>query len=341
MKLVAFLGPSLPAAEARGTVLPPARKGDVWRALVRYRPAAIALIDGVFESEPSVWHHEILDALDAGVRVFGGASMGALRAAELRARGMIGVGRIFEWYRDGRITDDSEVALLHAGAEHGFRPLTVPLVNVRWAAECARRAHVLRPAEGRALVSAAERIFYQERTWPRVLEALAAPARARWERFEVPDLKAEDARETLRAAAQPRSRWPVAPRQPAPSSLVRRARLDSAEIERLRRRSDSRELAEAGLRRALIAGWARECGLRPSPREVRAAELSWRKRLRLRTRAALCVRTGLTEAELLRACEELALEKLALDHAPRMIADGPAADEGLAAEARLRGLWDR
>src|SRR5205823_8696241 len=73
VKLVAFLGPSLPAAEARGTVLPPARKGDVWRALVRYRPAAIALIDGVFESEPSVWHHEILDALDAGVRVFGGA----------------------------------------------------------------------------------------------------------------------------------------------------------------------------------------------------------------------------------------------------------------------------
>jgi len=339
VKMVAFLGPSLPAAEARCTVLPPARKGDVWRALVRHRPAAIALIDGVFESEPSVWHHEILDALDAGVRVYGGASMGALRAAELHGRGMIGVGRVFEWYRDGRITDDSEVALLHGGAEHGFRPLTVPLVNVRFAAESARRKKVLRPAEARALVSAAERIFYQERTWPRVLGALSAPARARWERFAVPDLKAQDARETLREAARGRGRWPVVPRQPGPSSLVRRTRLDSADIDRLRRRSDAAELADAGLRRALLAGWARECGLRPLPREVHAAELSWRKRLGIRTRSALCIRTGLTEAEVLRACEELALERLALDHAPRMISDGPTADEGLVAEARLRGLF--
>jgi len=341
VKLIAFLGPSLPAAEARCTVLPPAKQGDVWRALTRYRPDAIALIDGVFESSPSVWHHEILDALDAGVLVYGGASMGALRAAELHGRGMRGAGRIFEWYRDGRITDDSEVALLHADAEHGFRPLTVPLVNVRWAADCAEHAGVLRPAEARALVAASERIFYQERTWPLVLDALPAAARARWERFEVPDLKADDARETLRAAKQPRSRWPAAPRKPAPSSRVRRARLDPTELDRLRGRSDARELADAGLRRALLAGWAREVGIEALPREVRAAERSLCKRLGLRTRAALCVRTGLTAAELLRACEDLALERLAIDHAPRMIADGPGPDEGLAAEARLRGLWNR
>src|SRR5439155_10243500 len=70
--IVAFLGPSLPAAQApRGvTLLPPARQGDVWRAM-RLKPRAIALIDGVFESQPSVWHHEILDALDAGIAVLG------------------------------------------------------------------------------------------------------------------------------------------------------------------------------------------------------------------------------------------------------------------------------
>ena len=45
--------------------------------------------------------------------------MGALRAAELSAHGMVGVGRIFGWYRDGVVVDDSEVALLHADAEHG------------------------------------------------------------------------------------------------------------------------------------------------------------------------------------------------------------------------------
>src|SRR5204862_4628809 len=111
--IVAFLGPSLPAREARGfRVLPPARQGDVWRAL-GLRPRAIALIDGVFEAQPSIWHREILDALDAGVPVVGGASMGALRAAELRTLGMTGVGRIFRWYRDGAVIDDAEVALLH------------------------------------------------------------------------------------------------------------------------------------------------------------------------------------------------------------------------------------
>src|SRR5438552_18870027 len=100
-----------------------------------------ALIDGVFESQPSVWHHEILDALDSGVQVFGGASTGALRAAELYSFGMAGVGRIFQSYRDEVIIDDSEVALLPAGADHAWRPLTVPLLNVRWAAQ-----QTLRPA---------------------------------------------------------------------------------------------------------------------------------------------------------------------------------------------------
>ncbi|MET0402172.1 MAG: TfuA-like protein, partial [Cystobacter sp.] len=89
-ELLVFLGPSLPEEEALALVpcrvLPPARQGDIWRAL-SLRPRAIALVDGVFEAQPSVWHHEVLAALDAGVAVFGGASMGALRAAELAPHG--------------------------------------------------------------------------------------------------------------------------------------------------------------------------------------------------------------------------------------------------------------
>lgn len=330
--IVAFLGPSLPAAEARGvTVLPPARQGDVWRAL-RLRPRAIALVDGVFESQPSVWHHEILDALDAGVAVFGGASMGALRAAELHTRGMIGVGRIFRWYRDGEIEDDSEVALLHAGAEHGFRPLTVPQVNVRWAAQEAVRARVLRPGEARALVRRSARIFYQDRTWPAVLQGLPAAAQARWARWTPPDLKALDARETLQAALKSAHARPASPRQPPPSSLVRRRRASAGE---LWQRADARELADAGLRRALLAAWARELGLLPARAEIEAAREQWQAALGT---SDLTAATGLDAAEVLRLCEELALERLVLDHAPRMVNDGPSADEALLAEARLRGL---
>jgi hypothetical protein len=200
--IVAFLGPSLSAAEARGfRVLPPARQGDVWRAL-ELRPRAIALIDGVFESQPSVWHREILDALDAGVPVVGGASMGALRAAELHTLGMTGAGRIFRWYRDGEVIDDAEVALLHADREHGYRALTVPQVNVRWSA-----LRTLPPAKARALIDASARIFYQDRTLPRLL-SLAPPA------FRLLDLKRADARAALRAArrAKPLGRRRAAPK---------------------------------------------------------------------------------------------------------------------------------
>ena len=132
-KLIVFVGPSLGRAEVLKLapsceVRPPARQGDIWRALPS-RPRAIALIDGVFEATPSVWHHELLSALSGGVAVFGASSMGALRAAELHPYGMKGIGRIFDDYRSGRRVDDADVALLHADEENAFRPMTFPLVN--------------------------------------------------------------------------------------------------------------------------------------------------------------------------------------------------------------------
>jgi hypothetical protein len=364
--VIAFLGPSLPAREARALspglrVLPPARQGDLWRALT-LRPRAIALIDGVFESQPSVWHHEILAALASGVRVVGGASMGALRAAELHEHGMEGAGRIFGWYRSGAIADDAEVALLHASAEHAFRPLTVPLVNVRWAARIAAGRRILSAAEARTLVGCAERIFYQDRTWPRVLAAadpLLAPAsRARFRAFAargLPDLKAEDARACLRLALRdlppPRER-PV----PSASALVRRRRLmDSVSrvpgspgtvpsgqvLSALRARADAAALGAQGLRRLLIAGFAAALGLAPSPEEIAAAETGWLSSLGVgpRGRVAFFAASGLAGDEVRAICTTLALEEIALQHAARLIADGPSPDEGLALEARLQGIW--
>ncbi|MEL7154742.1 MAG: TfuA-like protein, partial [Pseudomonadota bacterium] len=87
MKTVAFLGPSLPPADAAGVtdavILPPARRGDVVHAIAKHDPETILIIDGYFEQVPSVWHKEILWALSQGRTVAGAASMGALRAAEL------------------------------------------------------------------------------------------------------------------------------------------------------------------------------------------------------------------------------------------------------------------
>ena len=154
MSVILFAGPSLPPAarpEVPGAIWHgPARKGDVRRA-AEERPDAIGLIDGYFEVVPSVWHEEILWALDRGIRVYGAASIGALRAAELDVYGMVGVGRIYEMFRDGELEDDDEVALLHGPEELGYLPLTEAMVNIRATMEEAVRARVL-PADVAKLI---------------------------------------------------------------------------------------------------------------------------------------------------------------------------------------------
>ena len=113
MNAVIFAGPSLPpAVRPEDPALewrPPVKQGEVYEAALA-RPAIIGIIDGYFEVTPTVWHKEILWAMAQGIHVYGGASIGALRAAELHPFGMVGIGRIFEAYCDGTLTDDDEVA---------------------------------------------------------------------------------------------------------------------------------------------------------------------------------------------------------------------------------------
>ena len=151
------------------TCLPPAAQGDVYRATLT-RPAAIGLIDGYFERVPAVWHKEILWALGQGIHVFGSASMGALRAAELAPFGMIGVGAIFEAYRDGVLEDDDEVAVAHGPADSGYRAGSDAMVNIRATLLRAAREGVVDAAAASALERAAKGLFYAERSYARLLE---------------------------------------------------------------------------------------------------------------------------------------------------------------------------
>src|SRR5690606_7891959 len=117
MTLVVFAGPSLPPGELRArfpefSFAGPAQCGDVYRA-ARQRPRAIGLIDGYFDHRLSVWHKELLWALSQAIPVYGAASMGALRAAELDVHGMIGVGVVYELFRRGELEEDDEVAVVH------------------------------------------------------------------------------------------------------------------------------------------------------------------------------------------------------------------------------------
>jgi len=366
--LVVFLGPSLPAAEARALgpcrVLPPARAGDLF-AVLPERPLAVALVDGVFEAVPSIWQHELAAAQAAGVQVFGGGSMGALRAVELRRAGVVGVGRIFGWFRDGLLCDDAEVALLHAGREHGWRPFTVPLVDVRHAVTSAVAAGAASAREGKAVLAAAAACFYQDRTWPRLLAAarISGAARARLGQAlpAVPSLKARDALATVAAALDyVRARRAGAPPPPSPDaapvpSHVRRQRLATARaappvgrpvagaavLRALSRRPDAGRLAAQGLRRAVLAALARSLGLTVPPSEVAAAERAWLAAhgVTPADRDAFLAAAALDDGAARALVEDLALESALLGASERILPDGPSWMEGLALEARLTGAW--
>ena len=152
MTAIIFAGPSLPpklrpAADPSLEWRPPVRQGELYRAALA-RPAIIGVVDGYFEVVPTVWHKEILWAMAEGIHVYGAASLGALRAAELDSFGMKGIGRVYEAFRDGLIEDDDEVAVLHGPEELGYPPVTEAMVNIRATLAAAARAGLTRRRGG-------------------------------------------------------------------------------------------------------------------------------------------------------------------------------------------------
>jgi hypothetical protein len=176
MTIVAYAGPSLAPADRASYPdvdwRPPAEAGDLLR-LATGEVSTVCLIDGYFDHRPAVRHKELLLLLARGARIFGASSIGALRAAEMEAFGMIGVGAIFAAYARGGLTGDDEVALIHAGPDRGWRPLSVPLVDVRTTLCAARRAKAIDRREARALLRAAASFHYVDRQWRSVCAALA------------------------------------------------------------------------------------------------------------------------------------------------------------------------
>jgi hypothetical protein len=172
-RIIIFSGPTLTRSRPRAENLEyraPAKRGDVYHA-AREKPWGIGIVDGYFARVPPVWHKEVLWALSRGVRVYGAASMGALRAAELAPFGMVGVGQIFEWLVKGAIDRDDEVAVAHASEEFGFRPTSEALVNIRATLARAREAGICSADMESTLLRIAASTYYAERSWPGLLAA--------------------------------------------------------------------------------------------------------------------------------------------------------------------------
>ena len=176
-EILIFSGPTITEVEAQpllGAVyLPPAKQGDLYAAYVEYKPKIIGLIDGFFENTASPWHKEILYIMDQGCHVYGASSMGALRAAELYDFGMVGIGKIFEAYKQETITNDDEVAVLHGPELLGYPNLSIAMVNIRATLEKARLEGIITKAFESSLIHKAKTLFYKKRNFSSIMSELS------------------------------------------------------------------------------------------------------------------------------------------------------------------------
>lgn len=176
---IVFVGPCLAGLSPRQQqrllhgmkVRPPVARGDVLGALCE-RPHTLVILDGYYYTRPSIPHKELLYAIESGVHVLGGASMGALRATELEAFGMEGVGGIFEAYRDRQIDGDDEVAILHTSHDDDYRALTIASIEVRYVLQRLQARGQITPSRGEAMIRDVRGISFERRT-PEYVQELA------------------------------------------------------------------------------------------------------------------------------------------------------------------------
>lgn len=228
--IVVYSGPSVPSRLVQTllpgcTLRPPIRRGDLYRDREQ-GGALFVLLDGVLIQEPALPLREIIDVLQDGATIIGAASMGALRAAECWPAGMQGVGTIYRLFRRGSLHSDDEVILTFA-AEDDYRPLSVALVNIRYALRRAVLSRRLAARQAEQIIEHAENLHFSARRWPVLLAHAGIQDDALQTFLSNQDLKQLDAVRALRRVAHglARSAYVLAPRHSqnrfVPSELQR------------------------------------------------------------------------------------------------------------------------
>lgn len=145
-------------------VLPAIKRGDLIKLLNNQPiPEEIIIVDGVFDQTSSITHKEILYAIANNVKIIGISSMGALRGAELFRFGMIGAGEIFQFYLNGEVQSDEEVAVSYVKRK-GYIHKTIPLINIRKTVEFFKLDD--------EIFKKSKQIFYKQRSWEKLEKVL-------------------------------------------------------------------------------------------------------------------------------------------------------------------------
>src|SRR5919108_1848184 len=183
IKPVIFIGPSLNQQKARrifdADYRGPAKKGDLLTlsasAVINLKdqPDAInfvGLIDGLFLQDYPPTPIEVFQLLsNKNFHVVGGASIGALRAVELEKFGMVGIGKVFELFKNGVTNADDEVAVtFHPG--DGGSIQSEAMIDIRFNLFIAYKKKIITERTKYIIAKIAKSIYFPYRNYSDVIE---------------------------------------------------------------------------------------------------------------------------------------------------------------------------
>jgi hypothetical protein len=173
-KPVIFLGPSLSHEKARKIFdtdyRPPAKKGDFLRLAADPAVRLVGFVDGVFLQDYPPTPIEVYQlARKEGVLLAGAASLGALRAVELEKFGMVGLGRIFQLYKSGKVDADDEVAVTFA-PDGDYRLQSEAMIDIRYNLYLAHKKGLISKRAKRALAKVAKETYFPHRNYAHIIE---------------------------------------------------------------------------------------------------------------------------------------------------------------------------
>lgn len=174
-KPVIFLGPSLGHEKARKILpdaeyRPPAKKGDLLKLASDPDVRMVGLVDGVFLQDYPPTPIEVYQLTrKQGVLLAGAASLGALRAVELEKFGMVGIGKVFELYKSGRLYADDEVAVTFS-PDGDYRLQSEAMVDIRYNLFLARKRGIIGVRAKKLITSVAKRTYFPHRNYTDILE---------------------------------------------------------------------------------------------------------------------------------------------------------------------------
>lgn len=130
----------------------------------------VGFVDGVFLQDYPPTPIEVYHlARKEGVLLAGAASLGALRAVELEKFGMVGIGKIFQLYRTGRVDADDELAVTFA-PEGDYQLQSEAMIDIRYNLFLARKNGAISRKAKIALVRVAKEIYFPHRNYAHIIE---------------------------------------------------------------------------------------------------------------------------------------------------------------------------